>query len=416
MIDVYDERVYWMWIQRGIGIANIKTRIVSDYYESAVQFYEQVISGASPAGFSEADIKKLLSHSINEEKNNYDKTLSLGYDILCPNSKNYPKSLKNIDTPPSVIYVWGDSSVLSSRSVSIVGTRSPQTDSYDIAYHMSSGFAVNNITVISGGALGIDTAAHSGALDSGGKTIAVLGCGLDSTYLPANADLRKKISKNGALISEFAIGSPASGKHFPIRNRVIAALGMATIVVQGKKNSGTMITAGYAEKYHKTIFAVPGNPVESINSGNNSLILDGAYPVVTYTDVLKRILPVNKIISDKNAQKPVSGYVIKDLNCGNKNIKKNEIRKFEKVEKIAVSEDKKEESIAILKEKAVNKYNLSEETKTVLEYIDEEMTDVDLIALKTKLPVCNILVSLTELEMYGIIEKSGSRRCKFIKS
>lgn len=415
---MYDERVYWMWFQKGIGTANIKTRIISDYYASAEQFYEDVVSGKSPAGFSEAELARLRSHSVKAEKENFDRAFSLGYDILCPNSKGYPSQLKNIDTPPSVLYVWGNASVLSDKSVAIVGTRSPKTDSYDIAYHMSGGLAVNNVTVVSGGALGIDTAAHRGALDSGGRTIAVLGCGLDYPYLPANAEMRKEISKNGALISEFAIGSPASGKHFPIRNRVIAALSMATVVVQGKKSSGTMITAGYAEKYHKTIFAVPGNPVESINSGNNSLISDGAYPVVTYTDVLKKFLPIREIIIDKDAHKPISNYVIKNVNNEHKSVKKAHEDKTEKntdAQNGTVLKDKNEKDIALLKAEAVEKYGLSDETKAVLDCIDEASADVDLIALKTGLSVSDILVSLTELEMYGIIEKTGSRSCRFIR-
>ena len=423
---MYDERVYWIWLQHCIGTANSKVHLVRDYYESAYSFYEKaVLNGEQPAGFSLKETIAMRNYDIDDAAHIFDKTLDLGYDVISYNDRNYPEHLRNIENPPAVLYVWGDFSTLkSAMTISVVGTRSPMKEHYDIAYKMCEGFAINNVTVVSGGALGIDTAAHQGTLSAGGKTVAVLGCGLDFPYLTVNAALRKRISQSGAVITEYPLGTPASANHFPVRNRIIAALSVATVMIQGKENSGTMITVNYAIKYNKKIFAVPGNPAEGINSGNNSLIANGALPVTNYKQVLRQFFPIREIkASGEDSAKKID-YIIKiedkqelSANHGAHStaVKEKRVKKYEKsTENVGINSNDSgiKENLKNIPENTAEQYQLEGDSAEILKLLSNAPTDIDELVSKSKMSVSNVLAALTELEILGIVEKFGSRSYK----
>ena len=203
-------------------------------------------------------------------------------------NENYPILLKQIYDPPKVLYVQGNVEILNNPSIAIVGCRDNTEYGKKAATYFSYNLAKQNINIISGLAKGIDSFAHIGALQAEGKTIAVVGNGLDTVYPKENEDLVKRIiNQGGAIISEYPIGTKPEKEHFPARNRIISGLSKAIIVVEAKEKSGSLITVDFAIEQGKDVFAVPGN-INSLNSvGTNKLIKDGAIPVSNYKEILE---------------------------------------------------------------------------------------------------------------------------------
>lgn len=173
-------------------------------------------------------------------------------------SEKYPEKLRHIYAPPQVLYVLGNEKILNDKSISIIGCRECSQYGKKVAYDFAKGFAKRNIIVISGLARGIDTYAHKGSVDVKGKTIAVLGCGLDVIYPPENKELYQQIIKNGgAIISEYPLKSKPEKHHFPARNRIISGLSDGVLVVEARKKSGTLITVEHALDQGKDVYAVP---------------------------------------------------------------------------------------------------------------------------------------------------------------
>lgn len=216
-------------------------------------------------------------------KNNDIKTITLL-------DEEYPEKLKNIYDNPKVLYAKGNIELLNEQSVAIVGCRDCSEYGKNIARKLSYNLAKENICIISGLAKGIDTFSHIGALEAGGKTIAVIGNGLDYVYPFENKDLYERILKNdGLIVTEYNLGIKPEKLNFPARNRIISGLSDAIVVVEAKEKSGALITAEFGLEHGKEVLAVPGN-VNSINSkGTNNLIKDGAYIVTDYKDVLECI-------------------------------------------------------------------------------------------------------------------------------
>lgn len=207
------------------------------------------------------------------------------------NSKEYPEQLRNIYDPPSKLYVLGDKRLLHQKGIAIVGARKSTQYGKNIAYKISKELSENGINIISGLALGIDTCAHIGAIDSNiGKTIAVLGSGIDKIYPKENIDLARKIIKSGGcIISEYPFGSKPEKLHFPQRNRIISGISNGVVVVEAAKESGALITAEFALEYGKDVFAVPGDITRKESEGCNELIKDGAILIVSSKEILDNI-------------------------------------------------------------------------------------------------------------------------------
>lgn len=202
-------------------------------------------------------------------------------------SNNYPEKLKKIYDPPKVLYVLGNEQILNNDSIAIVGCRKATEYGKKAAIYFASNLAKQDITIISGLAKGIDSYAHIGALQAKGKTIAVIGSGLDIIYPTENQKLAQEIIKSGgAIISEYPLGTKPEKEHFPARNRIISGLSDSVLVVEAKEKSGSLITADFAMEQGKDVFVVPGN-INSLNSvGTNNLIKDGAALVNNYNDIL----------------------------------------------------------------------------------------------------------------------------------
>ena len=215
----------------------------------------------------------------------------LGVRVLTIWDKEYPDSLKNIFDPPTVLFVRGTLDPVDSTSVAIVGTRRPTQYGKLAAEKFSRELVSHGVTVISGMARGIDTVAHHTCIQHGGRTIAVLGCGLDIFYPPENRGLAGKIAANGAVISEFVFGTKPDAPNFPRRNRIVSGLSLGVFVIEAGEKSGALITANLALEQNRDVFALPGNIDNPRSLGSNRLLQAGAKLVIRIEDILDEIQP-----------------------------------------------------------------------------------------------------------------------------
>ncbi|MCD6574433.1 DNA-processing protein DprA [Candidatus Aerophobetes bacterium] len=201
----------------------------------------------------------------------------------------YPPNLKTIFDPPFLIYLRGELKREDEKAVALVGTRRATNYGKIVAKRLARELARAGLTVVSGMARGIDTYAHEGALEEGGRTIAVLGCGVDIVYPPENRSLMEEIIKQGAVISEFSLGTRPFARNFPRRNRIISGLSMGVVVVEAPLKSGALITADFALEQGREVFAVPGAITSPYSRGNNRLIKEGAKVVEDVSDILEEL-------------------------------------------------------------------------------------------------------------------------------
>lgn len=201
----------------------------------------------------------------------------------------YPENLKNIAIPPEQIFLWGKLSKKDTDAIAIVGTRTPTKYGLKIADEFANQLA-RKFTIISGLARGIDTVVHKAALKAGGRTIAVLGSGLDYIYPSENSALAAKISQSGAVVSEFPLGTKPLGRHFLVRNRIVSGLSKAVLIVEGAQISGTISTATWAAQQGRDVFAIPGPANSRMSEAPNFLIKNGAYVAVKPQDIIDILL------------------------------------------------------------------------------------------------------------------------------
>lgn len=210
-------------------------------------------------------------------------------DILILNMDGYPEALANIINPPPVLFTLGELLPQDARAIAVVGTRKPTFLGEVTAKKISHELVSAGITIVSGLAVGIDGIAHKSALDAGGRTIAVLGSGLDIIYPASHREMAKRIIQQGAIISEFPFGTKPEAYNFPRRNRIISGLSLGVLVVEGGLDSGALITAAYAIEQGREVFAIPGSPESAKSKGTNKLIKDGAKIVTEANDILEEL-------------------------------------------------------------------------------------------------------------------------------
>ncbi|MCI9576570.1 MAG: DNA-protecting protein DprA [Clostridiales bacterium] len=280
---------YWIWLQHGLGPGNTKiNRIlslfhtISNFYEAGE--YEWRLSGC----FTQRELAAFSSYSLEEAQALMEYCQTVGQQVLTPEDEAFPPLLRHIHPMPCALYVWGTlPDWEAAPAIAVVGTRDATESGKRIAFEFSYQLAKYGCVVVSGGALGIDTAAHKGALQAGGKTLCVLGCGIGYGYLMENASLREAIAGSGALISEFPVNTPPSKATFPIRNRLISGLCQGTLVVEAASKSGSLITAQTALEQNRDVFAVPCDIHNPVSQGANRLIQTGAKAVTCVEDILE---------------------------------------------------------------------------------------------------------------------------------
>ncbi len=279
---------YWIWLSMALG-AGARTDEILAAYNSPEEIYSEnrtarIISGV----FTKRQLDALDKVSLKDAESAIAVCVKNGWQVCTPDDSDYPDKLRNLSDMPLVLYVDGDISLINnSVCVGVVGTRNPCTESVAIAQKLSADMAQKGALIVSGGALGIDSAAHEGALQASGKTVCVLGCGLGNGYLPANAPLRKRVAQSGAVISEYTPLSSVTRASFPLRNRIISGMSEGVLVVEAGEKSGSLITARCACEQGRDVFAIPGSILSTAYLGANRLIEDGAKAVTCAEDILE---------------------------------------------------------------------------------------------------------------------------------
>jgi DNA processing protein len=234
--------------------------------------------------------------------------------IIESDSEDYPELLRGIPGPPALLYIVGNAEALHMPALSIVGSRNPSRGGKENAYEFAKHLGRSGFCIVSGLAQGIDTSAHEGALAGGAMTVAFLGHGIDRVYPSVNRDLAHRISQNGALVSEYPLGSPPRREHFPQRNRLISGLSLGTLVVEAARRSGSLITARLAGEQGREVFAIPGSIHNPLSRGCHQLIRQGAKLVESADDIVSELgsLTGHLMQNDTNQEKEESKNIEHD--------------------------------------------------------------------------------------------------------
>jgi len=282
-----DPRAYWVGFNLVKGIGSVRIRWLLDFFGSLENAWNAPTEGLRAAGLTPKIIESVLQvrQQVDLEQV-WGRIETLGIHVFTWADEKYPQKLKEIDQPPPVLYVRGTITDQDDWAVAIVGTRRVTVYGRQVAEGLGEFLARNKITVVSGLARGVDGLAHEAALKAGGRTIAVLGSGVDQIYPPEHRKLAERIIEQGAVVSDYPPGTAPDGANFPPRNRIISGLSLGTVVVEAGESSGALITATFAAEQGREVFAVPGNIFSPMSKGANRLIRDGAHPLLEYKEIL----------------------------------------------------------------------------------------------------------------------------------
>lgn len=315
-----------------------------------------------------------------------------GCQVITLYDPEYPPHLKEIDTPPVLLYVKGELTPEDTLSISLVGSRNAKDYGRKVSYRLSYQLAQRGVTVVSGLARGIDTSAHRGALEAGGRTVAVMGNGLSVIYPATNSNLAEKIEASGALVSEFPMAAKPKPRNFPRRNRIISGLTLGTVVVEASNRSGALITARLAAEQNREVFAVPGEIFSELSTGTHKLINDGAKLINTVDDLLNELPP----------------YVLNQIQS-----QASPVPDIETVPTQAFSV-KKSDTKSVLPQPTPEARqpfstppppDLTPDEKTIFEAIEVPSSHIDTIVRTTQLPISQVSSVLLMLELKGVVQQ-----------
>ncbi len=298
----HEPKLYWIGFNLVKGIGAVRFRHLLDTFGDAETAWNASIEALRGAGLSAKLVENLcqLRAQVSLEQI-WARIQAQNIQVLTWEDAEYPRRLKEIDQPPPVLYLRGDLKLEDEWAVAIVGTRRITAYGRQVAEEVAGTLARNGITVVSGLARGVDAVAHLTAVHAGGRTLAVLGSGVDRIYPPENGRLAEQIAAHGAVISDYPLGTPPEGPNFPPRNRIISGLSLAVIVIEANLDSGAMITATFAAEQGRELFAVPGSILAPQSKGTNRLIRDGARPLLDPQDVLE-ILDLKQATAQQTAR------------------------------------------------------------------------------------------------------------------
>ena len=381
------EKLHLAALQMVPGVGSARIKILLEYFGSAKKAWHA--DSAELLGKGLLNDKVLSGFLLCRAKTNINKMAEEWYnkkiEILSIYDKEYPSLLKNIKNPPYILFYKGDC-LNFEKTIAIVGSRKASEYGKNATKLLASQLAEAGVCVVSGAARGIDTASHEGALKTG-TTIAVLGCGVDISYPPENKKLLECIAEKGAIVSEYAPGTPPFSTNFTIRNRIISGLSRGVVVVEAGKKSGSLITADFALESGRDVFAIPGNIFSQISQGTNNLIKMGA----------KLIDNVGEILEEYDWDMPSKEK--KENIFENKNFN-NEVFTHNNREIIDFDESKNE---------IEEKLDLDEEEKKVYNILNNNPVSIEEIVLKTGLALGKISYILLQLNIRGIATELNDR-------
>ncbi len=281
---------YWVGFNIVRGIGPVRLRALLDYFGDVERAWRASPGELRRAGLDSRSLKNLLRvRGQRDLDRELERIRAAGARVLTWESAHYPRLLREIHDPPPVLYVKGALTEEDAWAIAVVGTRRASVYGREVTRQLTSALARSGITIVSGLARGIDSEAHRAALEAGGRTVAVLGCGIDRVYPPEHRKLAQQIVAHGALISDYPVGTPPEGRNFPPRNRIISGLSLGVLVTDAGARSGALITTDFAAEQGRDVFAVPGSVLARGSVGTNALIQDGAKVVLKPEDVLEEL-------------------------------------------------------------------------------------------------------------------------------
>ena len=281
---------YWVGFNRVSGIGAARLRALLDYFGDLELAWHAPTHDLQQAGLDRRSLARLLkARSALDLDAEVERLARAGVQVLTWDDAAYPSNLRKVYNAPPLLYVRGSIEKRDEWAVAVVGTRRASVYGKEAARMVSRGLAQAGVTIVSGLARGIDTVAHQACLEAGGRTLAVLGCGVDVTYPASNARLADEIVERGALLSEYALGTRPDARNFPPRNRIISGLTLGTVVVEADMTSGARITSGFALEQGREVFAIPGSIFARGCRGTNDLIQQGAKLVTNVGDILEEL-------------------------------------------------------------------------------------------------------------------------------
>lgn len=320
--------------------------------------------------------------------------------IIPLDSEFYPVSLKSIFDPPLVLFVQGEILLQDHFSIGIVGTRLASFYGRTMAEKLSRELVERGFTIVSGGARGIDTFSHQSVLKAKGRTIAVLGCGLDIVYPPENKNLFENITEKGAMVSEFPLGTPPNKQNFPMRNRIISGLSLGVLVIEAPIKSGALITVTHAIEQGREVFSVPGKADSFVSKGTNQLLREGAKLVESVDDIIEELEPVLKSkIKEFKAVQLLESSCRQDKDCFVAEVPRND----KVLPKAGLLQEFKTEAEVLLS------CNLSEQEVQVYSLFSDGPLEFDEIIVKSQLPVNVVSAMLTTLQLKKLVKQSPGK-------
>ncbi len=377
---------YWIWLSTLPGIGSKRSEQLIDLFGSPRNLWHAKRKELEKVHFlSREMIEQIVSYPLKVLAQKHMETIhKYNIKVIRIIDESYPVLLKNIYDPPMVIYVRGTLSP-DEKAIAFVGSRNATDYGNTVARQLAWEVARRGITVVSGLARGIDSYAHEGALKAGGRTIAVLGCGPDIAYPPCNRELMERIINSGAVVSEYAPGTPPLRGNFPARNRIISGLSMGVTVVEAGEKSGALITAEFALEQGREVFAVPGNVNSHYSKGTNRLIKEGAKIVTDVNDIIEELVGVGSMNEETCPEEETSlkdKISFKDEASGRKEISPRK----------GICDN--------------NVYPIfTEEEVKIINCLSKCPLHIDIISEKSGLSIRNVSSNLSMLEMKGLIEQ-----------
>ncbi len=395
---------YFIWLSELCGAGSpLSKKVYNTFDGNLFKAYSADEETFLSLGFEKEEASLLCDKNFERANMIIDYCAENMVGILTYDSEYYPARLFDTDSPPPVLYYKGRIEKLSERAyVTAVGSRKCTQDAYDAGYAVCYKLASAGISIVTGLADGIDTACTLGALDAGGFTVGVLGSGINILYPFDNSSLFSRVFRTGLVLTEFSPFTQPLAVNFPIRNRIMAALGNSTLVVEAGVNSGALITADFATQMGRKIYVLPGLVTNPLCRGSNGLIKQGAIPVVDAYDIISDMefsypteVSVGVRIPERKLSKKDS-YLSRRMRRKAKSLERN--AKAEISEAVVSELTQEQESTAEEKDLSI----LNDTEKTVYLALCEENATADMLGIKTSLSSEQILTALTMLEIYGL--------------
>jgi DNA processing protein len=296
------EEKYWLGFTRVGGIGAVRLRRLTDYFGGLGEAWQAGVGDLLAAGLEPKLVERTVAarKSLNLERE-MEKLAKQQIALLVQGGPGYSTKLAQVDNAPPLLYCRGELTERDDMALAVVGTRNATAYGRQATAQLCQELASRNVTIVSGMAKGIDTCAHQAALDAGGRTIAVLGCGVDVVYPAENKLLMQRIIEQGAVLSEYAPGTQPEASNFPPRNRIVSGMTLGVLLVEAGAKSGALITVDFAKEQGRDVFVVPGSIFSRMSEGPNRLLKDGATAVTSAADILEQ-LQLNPMLEEAEIQ------------------------------------------------------------------------------------------------------------------